>query len=255
MTTKQFKVQGRKALKKRYQNKETAWHYENFRFSNAVWAVINEREIVSINNFLKKIRPARILEIAVGPARVSRHLKYFKKAEGLDSSREMLAVAKTKVDLKKWSLKIGDAFNLKYPPAYFDLVLSFRFIRHFALKDRKAIFAQISRVLKNNGYLIFEALNKNMEKNEITLKATGAWDKSFYDQVWTLDELKKELKDAGFKIIHAIPIGNHVLLSQKKADLLNQAKMSNKNIINILKKLDTEPSQKNYQWTIVAQKL
>ncbi len=233
-----------------YLNKQKAREYERQRFSHPFWRMAHQKEVSFINNFFKKIRPKKILEIAIGTGRVARNLKYFEEGVGLDNSQAMLDIAKavmakserneTKRAAKqsrlmpisvttglfrrprgllaitewkqdgngKWTLIKGDAFELPFEKNSFDVVLSFRFIRHFPKQDREKILKQAHRVLKPGGYLIFEALNKNMgsyAKKITSIGKKNLFDKPIYDELWTREELKKELKDIGFCDIQFFP--------------------------------------------------
>ena len=248
-----------------------AREYEKQRFLHPFWRMAHEKEVEIINNFFKKIKPKRILEVAVGTGRVARNLKYFEEGVGVDNSEAMLKVAESVIatrpapfpkeagrrgnpvvngtrkglrpfknndfrgsskssparllrsvrqesDLprndsesvasRKWTLLKGDAFDLPFEKNTFDAVLSFRFIRHFSKQDREKILKQALRVLKPGGYLIFEALNKNMgnyAKKITSINKKNLFDKPIYDELWTKEELEQELESIGFSEIQFFP--------------------------------------------------
>lgn len=205
----------RQEIQNSYITEQEARDYERKRFSHPFWQMAHEKEVAFINNFFKKIRPKKILEIAIGPARVAKDLKYFKEGIGIDNSEAMLKVAKIIIakrfpanDRKKWTLIKADAFDLPFEENSFDVVLSFRFIRHFLIEDRTKILRQAFRVLNPGGYLIFEALNKNMgeyAKKKAGIGQKTVLDKAIYDQLWDEEELKKELTNLEFKQIEPFP--------------------------------------------------
>ena len=157
--------QEQKHLKKRYQKTAVAKKYIKKRFTDPVWQAEHDVQIKTINNFLKQQEPNLVLNLACGPGRITQDLKHVNRGVAADISGAMLAEASRRLDHKKWKLKKVDAFNLPFPNNHFDAVISFRFIRHFRQTDRNKLLAEINRVLKPEGVLIFDALNKNMQRN------------------------------------------------------------------------------------------
>lgn len=100
---------------------------------------------------------------------------------------------------KYWNLINWDAFKLPLRDEAFDFVYTFRLIRHFELKERKKIYSEINRVLKNNsGLLIFDAQNYNISYPH-RLKE-GLEDYPVYDVLYQRENLISELKDEGWDI-------------------------------------------------------
>src|SRR5262249_17496085 len=58
----------------------------------------------------------------------------------------------------------GNAFQLPFDPKSFDLVYSFRFIRHFHSADRQRLYAQLKQVLRPGGYFMMDAVNERASK-------------------------------------------------------------------------------------------
>ncbi len=88
----------------------------------------------------------RILEI-IGPRA--------ERAVGVDLSREMLAIARTRVEqshLASCRVRHGDMYTLPWPAASFDLV-TFHLVLHYA-DDPAAAIAEAARVLRPEGRLI-----------------------------------------------------------------------------------------------------
>lgn len=252
-----------------YTAKEKAREYEKQRFSHPFWRMAHQKEMSFINNFFKKIKPRKILEIAIGTGRVARDLKYFREGVGLDNSEAMLDIARERLGmgkdheqgsdlLGKWTLIKGDAFDLPFEENSFDAILSFRFIRHFSKKDREKILKQAYRVLKPKGYLIFEALNKNMGSYAKKITSVGKknlFDKPIYDELWTKEELKKELEDLGFKDIQFF---SYLKILNKLWGTYQIAAMARlmgfgivfKWLFQLLDALPGEP----FQWEVICQK-
>jgi ubiquinone/menaquinone biosynthesis C-methylase UbiE len=83
-----------------------------------------------------------------------------------------------------------DGFHLPFNQNTFDAVFTIRFIRHYRNLERIKIYSEISRILKNNGILIFDVLNKDMD--------TDAHRRPMYDEAYSLDGIVSELRDNGF---------------------------------------------------------
>ena len=202
-----FKVTGRRKMAVRWNNPGTAQNYVKDRFADPFWAAMHQSEVRVVNALFLQIHPALILDLATGPARVARDLTGFERGIAVDFSEEMLKEAGKTLD-KRWTVQKEDAFNLSFPDATFDAVTTFRFLRHFAINDRKQIYKEVTRVLKPGGYLVFEALDRNMDRALFKPQFTGAADNSIYDELYTAGEIERELAGNGFKLEFLTPNSN-----------------------------------------------
>ena len=98
-----------------------------------------------------------VLEIACGTGRVTKHLRkvlpYDARLTATDLNAGMIAVAKQKMPLNTIVWDTADMINLKYNDECFDLIVC-QFGVMFA-PDKDKAFAEMYRVLKNGGRLIF----------------------------------------------------------------------------------------------------
>jgi len=85
---------------------------------------------------------------------------------GLDLSEAMLAVAASKLDEAglRADMRQGDMACLPFPDGSFDTVTSMLALMHIPLKDRPAVFREVSRVLKPGGRMLLCVKNSVFER-------------------------------------------------------------------------------------------
>jgi len=217
-------IKGAESVREEYRQNEVVKGYEQGRFSSFLGKLTHDMEIKAIKGALEQTHPQKLLEIAVGPGRVSKSLDFFDLAVGIDTSNPMLKTARENVENQRWSFLNADAMNMPFYNESFDAIVTFRLIRHFTKEERTRAYREIHRVLKNDGILIMDALNSN------TGIITKIFDKTYryvlqimaelirgksggiYDVLYPKEDIEKELMDFGFQIkaingiIHAYPL-------------------------------------------------
>jgi SAM-dependent methyltransferase len=96
----------------------------------------------------------------------------------------------------------GDGFQLPFSNV-FDLVYSFRFVRHFHSKDRDRLYAEIKRVLRPGGYFLMDAVNDRFSK---PLRIAHPEEYPAYDKLYRPEELREELNKAGLEPVELFPV-------------------------------------------------
>ncbi|HLD11188.1 MAG TPA: class I SAM-dependent methyltransferase [Candidatus Nanoarchaeia archaeon] len=156
----------RSEFKRYYQDERVVKYYKSEEyFENLVLRLQAE----FLNNLILKRNSDLVLDLACGLGRVEQDLFGFRQGVALDSSQEMLSVARQLLG-KKWIVVEGDVFNLNFQEEFFDLAYSFDFIDRFDISDRFLIYKQIFKVLKKNGLFVFDILDKEIKdiiENEI----------------------------------------------------------------------------------------
>ena len=86
----------------------------------------------------------------------------------------------------------------------FDVVTTFRYIRHYDGSQRMHIYEKIRKCLNDNGILVFDVCN--IEYSMADRKKAG-WDGfNIYDVFWTKESIQQELEENGFRIVYLLPI-------------------------------------------------
>ena len=201
-------IKGAHLIRDRYQEQDIANQYENSRFNTLLGRLVHIQEVKAINEALS-FRSSSLLEVAIGPGRISKDIKLNTASSviGMDSSLPMLRLARQNVRDEIWSLICGDAMNLPFYDGSFDTLVTFHFVRHLTTPERTRIFREFSRVLRGDGILIIDAMNAN--RGVIARGLDGMYrlaerfitgDKEVYDVKYTKSELQQELAEAGFQI-------------------------------------------------------
>ena len=183
-----------------YDDPEVVRTYLN-RKAQPLGSVLHDRQVAFLNHTIARLAPARVLELAPGPARLSAEVGPTPFAVGMDWSPNMLVEAQRRTRAAgrvEWRFVRGDGFALPFASGSFDLVYSVRFVRRFEAERRHAIYAEIRRVLRPGGHLIVDAQNKLVAGPH----REGRNDYPVYDELWLRDELIAELESAGFAPQH-----------------------------------------------------
>ncbi len=210
------KVFEKEKLAKEYSDLDTASLYIDKRFEAPIGRILHEHQVKFINNFIKDHDIKNILEIACGPARLTSEVEGFKQGIAIDFNESMLSVAKKRLNilnkLDKWQLYQADAFNLDLNKK-FDLIYSFRFIRHFMKDDRIRLYNIIKKHLVTGGYLIFDVVNEQVSYPH-RLKA-GIDKFKIYDKLFKRQEFIDEMEENGFLVEKLEPTQVHYDLLYK----------------------------------------
>ncbi len=141
------------------------------------------------------------LEIGCGNAEVSKYIAktYMGSVTATDIDSEQIdANLKLKDRISNLTFQVADAIKLPFDDRSFDVVISFGVLHHIA-GWQKAL-AEISRVLKPGGYLIYADV--------IYPEAISDMDRvsrfSFGLESVDIDEVKSLLKKSGFTEIHSL---------------------------------------------------
>lgn len=195
-------IEGVIALREAYRDEDVAARYIENRFREPLGAMLHARQVRALRAIVRAARPREVLEVAPGPARLTLEVARVLDRPGtiVDASPAMLAHARRRLDragAAAWRCVAGDAFALPVDGP-FDLVYSFRLIRHFERPDRLRLYREIARVLRPGGLFVFDAVNA--EVSEPLRAAANPGEYEHFDALMRLPELNAELREMGFAI-------------------------------------------------------
>jgi len=228
MKNNEPEIIGLEKLKKYYNQQEIIEDYEYLRFSTLSREIRYEREIEIINTAMQSIQnnsPPRLLEIAVGPGTLTKDIALSGVGVGIDTSKKMLNIAKKRVNDLRWNFICADVMNMPFKNECFDIVVVFHLLRHFKEKERKEAYSEIYRVLNQDGWMIFEMLNKRPKKTKLQRILSNTFKKIFtkkgnsdssynvYSSFFTPIELIEELKGHNFSPVFIYGLGQNNTLT------------------------------------------
>ncbi len=239
-------------IKSLYQNYRIASGYIDERFSKPLGRVQHKIQVGSINNAIRRYQIDNILEVACGPARLASDVKGFKKGIAIDTSDQMLEIARRRVrNPDKWRFVNADAFNLKLN-SRLQLIYSFRFIRHFKTTDRMRLYKAFHGLLDNHGILIFDALH--YEKIAFIRNIENRGQEKIYDKIY-LDKkaLENEIYTAGYEILELKGVIHHFYAQAVISRISNKLKIDMIGIRAIYS-IERIPLGRPLEWIVICRK-
>ncbi len=101
-----------------------------------------EEELEGLVQAIRRMAPARTLDVACGTGFLTRHLRG--EIAGIDASERMLGIAQERVP--DGDFAVGDAIELPFPDGSFDRVFTGHFYGHLEEGDRERFLAEARRV-------------------------------------------------------------------------------------------------------------
>jgi ubiquinone/menaquinone biosynthesis C-methylase UbiE len=187
-------------LKEFYNDPKVVDSYLKDRIIQPLGSVLHQRQVAFVQRAIDRLAIKRVLDLAPGPATLGADLSPPRLAVGMDASFNMLQAAGRRTESRgdRWQLAQGDAYQLPFATASFDLVYSLRFIRRFDRQRRDGLYAAIKRVLKPGGFFIMDAQNRTVSLPH--RMARGLERYPVYDELFLRHELVDELEENGFQV-------------------------------------------------------
>src|SRR5207249_8725070 len=113
-----------------YDDPDVVGSYIAVRISEPFNTVLHERQVGFLNRVIGSLQPQRVLEVAVGPGRLSAEVRAASVMVGMDGSPNMLAEARRRTRERglAWNFVRADGFSLPFATGSFDLIYTLRFI-------------------------------------------------------------------------------------------------------------------------------
>jgi ubiquinone/menaquinone biosynthesis C-methylase UbiE len=245
-------IQGVAEVREAYRDDAVASAYVDERFREPLGALLHERQANALRWVIGRSQPDRVLEIAPGPARLTVDVAPLldRPPVLIDASPQMLAEANRRLTAinRSATLVDGDAFDLPFPKI-FDLVYTFRLIRHFEDADRARLYAQIARVLRPGGLLVFDAVNEVVSRPLREQSGPGAH--RHFDALLTAGQLRTELVAQGFEVQRLIGVQHrYPLLVQAQILLGPRSRSLARAAMELIDRSGGEP----LEWIVVCRR-
>src|SRR5215470_8122378 len=208
-----------------YQDLDVVGSYLKRRTAQPLNGVLHRGQVAFVNRVIAERQPARILEIAPGPARLTAELAFAGRGVAVDASPQMLSVARERLRGRpgEWLLARADAFQLPVADRSVDLVYTTKFVRHFQLDDRSRLYAQIRRVLRPGGAFVMDAQNRAISLPHRERKGLDNY--PIYDVLYALPELVDELQSEQFRLVRVAGLVRHFGI-QSRLNWLRRVRLS-----------------------------
>jgi SAM-dependent methyltransferase len=235
-------------IRNAYQDEKTARAYVAERFTSDLNRMLHERQVAAVQGAIDRLQPAKILEIAPGPGRLTSDLRPTGLMVCLEYNESMIAQGRPATKTHSAWVR-GDGFRLPFSPG-FDLVLCFRFIRHFHRADRERLYAEVVRVLRPGGYFLFDAVNAKVSG---PARARRPEEYRIYDKLYRRSELFEELTSAGFA-----PLSAQAVYKFFRFECLSQVLVGPRSAwLNrlVIRTLEHLPSRNGEEWIVTCRRV
>ena len=204
-----YLVKGHDKIKEYYQNQEIAQDYNYNRFIQYPGNCYDIMERASINIILgqilkDKVGKIDILDIACGDGRIVQEDIKWGACTAIDSSVEMLNIVRDRFQTENNLITRQCDFLVDELPDKYDVVTTFRYIRHYDGYQRKKIYQKVRNALRDGGILIFDVCN--IEYSMEDRKKAGWKGFNIYDVFWTEETIRNEMGENGFDVAYLLPV-------------------------------------------------
>ena len=187
------------------------------------WAEFRTQISPAVRDFLKN-KKGRILDLGCGSGRnfiKRKDLKFY----CVDFSSEMLRYARKRADKLEIKAEFieSDSCCLNFPNNYFDSVICISLLHCIKGNKRLKIINELFRVLKPTGQVFISVWSRNSPRlknkpKECMIPWTmGINKEKRYTYIYEKDELEKEVKKAGFKILKSWEERNINIIAEKQS--------------------------------------
>ncbi len=205
----------------RYRQTEKVETYEHRRYGNIRRSLPHFMDCDAIQSYIRRYcstQQLKALDLACGTGRLTRTLATRDLTiVSSDYSETMLAEAVTNAREVGAIIRPlrADGFRLPIRSDSLDVVFTIRFLRHFKAPDRSALYAEIRRVLKPDGIVVFDVINVDVD---VDVGRRQVW-----DEPYTRNQIRDELTVHGFHLEELVAgnvVNDPVYMVAKKWSLI-----------------------------------
>lgn len=230
-----------------YEGASTAQGYVEARFASELQRLLHDRQRAAVQRALDWVRPARTLEIAPGPGRLTRDVRPTGSLVCLEYNEGMIGEGRMACTTRPAWVR-GDGFRLPFAGG-FDLVYSFRFVRHFRRADRERLYAEVRRVLEPGGLFVMDAINRRVSG---PLREASPESYPIYDELYRPGEVRAELAGAGLEVLELEPVQKFFRWQYRSQVLLGpRANRLNRLVVRGLERL---PGREPLEWIVTCRR-
>ncbi len=205
-------------FKEYYKKKKVTGTYDKQRQGTRYRRQKRKKELKIFLKLLDKKRKDKILELGCSSGFLTRYLG---KVTAIDTSKEMLEIAKKKNP--KARVLEADMFKLPFKKNSFDKIVTMRVWVHLPENELRKALREARRVLKKNGKIIFDAEDRSFLRKFVGFFYKRIFNiKGFKIYQYSLKRLKKILYEEDFKIEKVIylrhRVGRQMMLRGRKIE-------------------------------------
>jgi SAM-dependent methyltransferase len=256
--TPNWPARSESAVASLYKSEAVAGTYIQTRFSSSWGKLLHASQVRQINHVIRTYQPHTILEIAPGPARIAVDLKGVRHGVMLDSSEEMLKLARHHLLsaglASLWDVYPHNAFDLESLHLQCDLLYSFRFIRHFDAPDRARLYQAISKSLLPQGLLMLDVVNRHARQRlERKYGSPSQHGLQVFDATYSPAEFRQEMTMYGFEVLSLTPVLRCFELQNRISAMLDRRLATLANLT--VRMLEGVPRQSPLEWIALCRKV
>ena len=189
-----------------YRQKHVTGTYDNQREATEYRRRKRALELKHFLDLIDKREGEKVLELGCSSGFLT---KYLGKVTAIDTSEKMLEITKKKNPSA--TCLHADMFEMPFKNGSFDKVVTMRVWNHLDKDDLRKALKEVKRVLKPNGFLIFDLEEKSALRRMVgffyqkIFKTTGY---TIYQ--YNMSQMKNILNEEGFKIVEGKTLNHKV---------------------------------------------